>query len=140
MDPIPNKELIADSLDRLASRVGDPTPLVYSRLFKLHPELESLFQMDIDGGVRGSMLQQGFECLLDLAEGGQMAETIIRSERTNHDSYDVPDGLFEEFFSIIRDVTRTSLADQWTPDDETVWTALLERAGRLSQSEDAGAA
>ena len=137
MNPIPNKELIADSLDRLASQVGDPASLVYDRLFLLYPDLQSLFEMDTDGGVRGSMLQQGFECLLDLAEGGHMAETIIPAERTNHDSYSVPDGLFAEFFEVIRDVTQSVLGQNWNAEHDTAWRALLERAEALSALEAA---
>ena len=82
---------LTDSLGLLSERAGDVTGLVYARLFATHPELEDLFLMDTDGGVRGSMLAQAFECLMDLAEGpGTLAETVIRSERVNHDTYDVP--------------------------------------------------
>ena len=137
MDPIPNKELIADSLDRLASQVGDPASLVYDRLFLLYPDLQSLFEMDTDGGVRGSMLQQGFECLLDLAEGGHMADTIIPAERTNHDSYSVPDGLFATFFDVIRDVTQSAIGRNWSAEHDTAWRALLQRAKALSALETA---
>jgi hemoglobin-like flavoprotein len=60
---------LVDSLGLLSERAGDVTGLVYTRLFAAYPELEDLFLMDTDGGVRGSMLSQAFECLMDLAEG-----------------------------------------------------------------------
>ena len=73
-------DLILQSLEALAEREGDPAPVIYARLFSDHPELETLFLMDTDGGVRGSMLQQCFDCLIDVAEGGIMAPVILGAE------------------------------------------------------------
>jgi hemoglobin-like flavoprotein len=110
------------------------TGQVYARLFAAYPDLEALFSMDTDGGVRGSMLSQAFECLMDLAEGpGTLAETVIRSERVNHDTYDVPSGMFEVFFDIIRDVTKEVAGSDWSPLMEAAWTSVLADASRLSQ-------
>ena len=47
--------LILDTLERASERCADPAPLIYRRLFELRPEFRSLFVMDTDGGVRGSM-------------------------------------------------------------------------------------
>ncbi|MEZ5953056.1 MAG: globin [Hyphomonas sp.] len=122
-------EPLTDSLTLLSDRLGDPTEEVYARLFRTHPDLEPLFSMDTDGGVRGSMLSQAFDCLMDLAEGpGRLAETVIRAERENHDTYDVPAGMFEVFFDIIRDVTKEAAGADWTPAMETAWTAVLAKA------------
>ena len=126
---------LVDSLGLLSERAGDVTGLVYTRLFASHPELEDLFLMDPEYGVRGSMLSQTFECLIDLAGGpGTLAETVIRSERINHDTYDVPTGMFEVFFEIIRDVTHDALGSSWTPDMDKAWKDVLAKAKRLSDS------
>jgi len=126
---------LTDSLGLLSERAGDVTGLVYARLFATHPELEDLFLMDTDGGVRGSMLAQAFECLMDLAEGpGTLAETVIRSERVNHDTYDVPAGMFQVFFNIIRDVTKDAASHDWSPEAEDAWALTLAEAERLSVS------
>ena len=131
---MPTPDPLTHSLDLLAERAGDVTEAVYDRLFAQYPELEGLFAMDTDGGVRGSMLAQAFECLMDLSEGsGTMAETVIRSERENHDSYDVPAGMFEVFFSIIRDVVKEAAGSDWSPLMEAAWASALEDATRLSQ-------
>lgn len=131
---MPGYPALTDSLDLLAERAGDVTAEVYSRLFAVHPELEDLFLMDTDGGVRGSMLAQAFECLMDLAEGpGTLAETVIRSERVNHDTYDVPSGMFEVFFEIIRDVTKEVAGSDWSPLMEAAWTSVLADASHLSR-------
>ncbi|KCZ54095.1 hypothetical protein HY29_03210 [Hyphomonas beringensis] len=127
------RDPLTESLTLLSERAGDVTGLVYTRLFAAHPELEDLFLMDTDGGVRGSMLSQALECLMNLADGpGTMAETVIRSERINHDTYDVPIGMFEVFFDIIRDVTRDTLGPAWTPDMDTAWKNTLAKTDSLS--------
>ena len=127
-------QALTASLDLLAERIGDPTEDVYARLFARYPELEALFSMDTDGGVRGSMLSQAFDCLMDLAEGpGVMAETVIRSERANHDTYDVPAGMFEVFFEIIHDVTKRAAGSDWSPLMEAAWASVLADVSRLSQ-------
>ena len=131
---MPGLSALTDSLTLLSERAGDVTEQVYARLFSAHPDLEALFLMDTDGGVRGSMLAQAFECLMDLAEGpGTLAETVIRSERVNHDTYDVPAGMFEVFFEIIRDVTREVAGSDWSPLMEAAWASVLADASRLSQ-------
>lgn len=131
---MPEHPALVDSLGLLSERAGDVTEQVYARLFAAYPDLEDLFLMDTDGGVRGSMLSQAFECLMDLAEGpGTMAETVIRSERVNHDTYDVPAGMFEVFFEIIRDVTKNAAGDDWSPEMDAAWTSILRDAARLSR-------
>ena len=125
-------ELILSSLDTFAMREGDPAPGVYARLFAAHPEFEGLFLMDTDGGVRGSMLQQAFECLIDVAEGGRMAGVVLGAERVNHESYGVPENLFDAFFLAIRDSVKASLADDWTAETNAAWTRLLAQANQAS--------
>jgi hemoglobin-like flavoprotein len=131
---MPGHPALVDSLGLLSERAGDVTERVYTRLFAAYPDLEDLFLMDTDGGVRGSMLAQAFECLIDLTDGpGTLAETVIRSERVNHDTYDVPAGMFEIFFDIIRDVTKEVAGSDWSSLMEAAWTSVLADVSRLSQ-------
>ena len=131
---MPGHPALIDSLGLLSERAGDVTNLVYARLFEQYPDLEGLFLMDTDGGVRGSMLSQAFECLMDLSDGpGTLAETVIRAERVNHDSYDVPTGMFEVFFEIIRDVAKEAAGSDWSPRVEAAWASVLADAARLAQ-------
>jgi hemoglobin-like flavoprotein len=130
----PDTSPVTESLGLLSERAGDVTGIIYERLFAAHPELEALFSMDTDGGVRGSMLSQAFECLIDLAEGpGTLAETVIRSERVNHDSYDVPAAMFDVFFTVIRDLTKEMAGSDWSPFVEAAWASVLTEASRLAQ-------
>ena len=125
-------DLILQSLEALAEREGDPAPVIYARLFSDHPELETLFLMDTDGGVRGSMLQQCFDCLIDVAEGGIMAPVILGAERVNHGTYGVPDNLFDAFFTTIRDCVKAVMRADWTAELDGAWSRLLVRMATLA--------
>ncbi len=120
-----NADIIMDTLEKVAEKVGDPAPLVYERLFRSRPDLETLFFMDSDAGVRGSMLQQCLECIMDVVGEGTVAQTILPSECQRHVDYDVPDETFWSFFEVIRDTFRESLGDAWSDDMEREWNVLL---------------
>lgn len=119
--------IIAGTLDRAATACEDPTALIYDRLFAMHPEFETLFSLDTDGGVRGAMLQTAIDCLIDLAGEGRSASAILASERMNHDGYGVPPDTFAWFFGAIRDTVRELNANDWTAAEEAAWSELLGR-------------
>ncbi|HMO44345.1 MAG TPA: globin, partial [Phenylobacterium sp.] len=77
-------QALIDSLDRVAERSADPAPEVYARLFARHPEMEALFVRDTQGAVRGQMLAQAVETLLDFAGARTFAPNMLRSEVHNH--------------------------------------------------------
>lgn len=117
--------IITETLERVAERRGDPTSDVYARLFDSHPELERLFLLDRDGGVRASMMQQALECIVDYIGDRLVAPQIIASSRSHHDGYSVPRNRFDSFFVAIRDAFRNILGSDWTPEMEREWTAML---------------
>lgn len=131
---MPDLNLILQSLEALAEREGDPAPVIYARLFADHPDLEALFLMDTDGGVRGSMLQQSFDCLIDVAEGGSLAPVILGAERVNHGTYGVPDNLFDAFFTTIRDCVREAMGADWKAETDAAWSRLLARTAALADA------
>ena len=118
--------VILETLRSVADRHGDPTALIYRRLFALHPELEGLFHMDRDGGVRASMVQQGFECILDYVGPRLVAVQIISAARVHHDGYGVPAVRFDDFFVAMRDAFREIMADEWSAAMEAQWATLLQ--------------
>lgn len=116
---------IVRTLEIVAERRGDPTAEVYALLFGRYPELERLFSMDRDGGVRASMMQQGLECILDYVGDRLVAPQIIASSRIHHDGYNVPADRFDSFFVAIRDTFRDMLGGDWTVAMEREWADLL---------------
>lgn len=125
-------DLIHRSLERLAERAGDPTALVYARLFQAWPEAEPLFVGDRTGAARGEMLAQAFDALLDLAEGGDRGARLIAIERINHEGLGVEPEVFADFFAIVGQVVREGLGEEWTADLARAWASLTDRARALA--------
>jgi hemoglobin-like flavoprotein len=118
-------EVILGTLQLVADCHGDPTSEIYRRLFAVNPELEALFVMDRDGGVRASMVQQGFECIIDYVGPRRVAPQIIAASRIHHDGYGVPAERFDDFFVAMRDTFRELLGRDWSPAMEASWAELL---------------
>ena len=123
---------ILDSLSLWAERGDDPTEAVYEQLFSRYPELLELFALDTDGGVRGSMLQHAFDCILDYVGENRIAANLVSTSRILHQGYGVPDGRFDEFFVVLRDSCRSALAQDWTDAMEAEWVDLLDVFARFS--------
>jgi hemoglobin-like flavoprotein len=117
--------LIEDCLERIAEIHGDPTHLVYTRLFDNHPSMRELFIMDRDNSVKGNMLAQVIECFLDFTGDKHYASSLIATEKINHDQIGVPPETFETFFTTVVDTFREILGDKWTDRDEAAWNRLI---------------
>lgn len=126
-------DILLSTLEQTVNRLGDPSDAVYDRLFATNPHYEPLFKMDQDGGVRGSMLEQAFDCLIDLSGDGRMATVILSMERENHESYGVPDDGFMAIYDAIYETVRSSLGKYWTPDMQDTWNRLLRKADTASR-------
>ena len=120
-----NAELITTSLDLVAERCADPTFLVYQRLFAREPEMEALFVRDTDASVRGQMLYQVIETMLDFVGRRHFAVGMIRSEVVNHENLGVPPQVFASFFATVAETFRDILGEAWTPAMEAAWAELL---------------
>ena len=119
-------DAVADSLERLSQRVGDPAALVYAKLFERHPETEALFVMDRGGHVRGQMLAMVFEALLD---GGERLAGLVGIERMNHIGYGVPEDVFDGFYALLMATVREALGEAWTEAMEQGWCARIAALG-----------
>ena len=119
------KALIESSIERVAEIAGDPSPLVYARLFAEQPEMEPLFVLDTDGNAKGHMLMEALDCVFDLLGPRSYAPTLIQSELTNHDGFGVPPAIFATFFRVVRDTFRDALASEWTAGTDAAWDTLL---------------
>jgi len=116
------------SLDLVVERCGDPTALVYDRLFAQQPEMRALFVNDHAGAARGHMLQMVLETLTNMADGAAWPANMIRAERVNHDQIGVPFDVFATFFTVVHETFRDAGGEDWTPAMETAWTEVLARA------------
>ncbi|HBM88705.1 MAG: globin [Parvibaculaceae bacterium] len=116
---------IEECLERIAEFHGDPTDLVYKRLFTKHPEMRELFLLDRDNSVKGNMLAQVIECFLDFTGDKHYATSLIATEKINHDQIGVPPETFETFFITVVETFREILGDHWTENDERTWTNLI---------------
>ena len=90
--------------------------------------------MDVDGGVRGSMLQTSLECLIGVAEGdSEAAHILLAAARSDHDGYGVTEDQVDLLFVAMRDTFRVCLGPDWSPEMETEWAALLEKLSRIGK-------
>ena len=121
---------IEASLELLAERSGDPTPLVYERLFARHPEMKVLFWRDASGAIKGEMLSRAFEALFDFVGDRRYANHMIGAEVVTHEGYDVPRDVFASFFPVVRDTIAEVLGPDWTPAMAGAWDQLLAEIDR----------
>lgn len=119
--------LIEASLEAVAHHAGDPTALVYERLFELAPAVRDLFVRDTDGSVRGQMLQQVFDTVVDLAGEDRYASVLIGTEWVNHQNLGVPGEQFSLFFTAMIDTFRAQLGAAWTAEFDTAWLEVAAR-------------
>ena len=118
---------VSQSLERLSEIAGDPSVLIYDRLFEQHPEYRELFVFDTNGDVRGEMLSQAFDVLLRTDQGDKSADVLMRANRFAHDGYGVSEDAFNSFFEIIQQVTKDQLGDAWSPEMGEGWHTILDQ-------------
>jgi hemoglobin-like flavoprotein len=123
--------VITNTLERVAERVGDPTPLVFQRLFTESPEVEDLFIRDPAGLVRGQMFQVTIESLLDFLGDRSYGANLIQIERVNHQGLGVETDVFDKFYTTVMATFKEILGVDWTTDMENVWSRTVrELTGR----------
>ena len=116
---------IQQSFELAAERCEDLTPLVYRRLFREHPEAESMFRREENDLVKGSMLALTIDAMLDFAGDRTGNFRMIQCEVQSHDAYGTPRELFGKFFAVIADAMRELLGPDWSPEIEDAWQKLL---------------
>lgn len=119
------KQIIESSIERVAEVAGDPSPLVYERLFAEQPEMKELFLLDRDDSAKGHMLMEALDCVFDLLGPRSYAPTLIQSELTNHSGFGVPPRVFATFFRVVKDCFAEVLGGEWNAETDAAWNALL---------------
>ncbi len=123
--------VITRTLEQVGEHVGDPTSLVFERLFRETPDLEALFVRDADGLVRGQMFQVTIESLLDFLGDRSYGANLIQIERVNHVGLGVDPAVFDQFYFTVMATFRDILGADWTADMERTWTRVVgELTGR----------
>ena len=117
--------VIERSLELLAERCEDPTPLVYDRLFAANPDMTVLFWRDTDGAIKGEMLSRVFSAILDFVGDRRYADHMIGTEMITHEGYDVPREVFATFFAVVAETAEDVLGPEWTPQFAAAWRELL---------------
>ena len=123
--------LIHHSFELAAERCEDLTPLVYRRLFRRHPEAESMFRSEGSDLVKGSMLSLTIDAILDFAGDRTGHFRLIECEVSSHDAYGTPRDLFGKFFGVIAEALREILGSDWSPEIDEAWRKLLVEIDRF---------
>ncbi len=123
---------ITASLEIAAERGGDLTGAVYGVLFAQHPHLQAFFCNDTDGSVRGEMLAQFFEAILDMAGGDYYGSALIRSLAVNHDGLGVAPDVFPLFADAVQAAVREVLGPLFVPEIERAWQDMVGRVHALA--------
>ena len=116
---------VTRTLERVAALHGDPVDLVYAELFRRHPETEALFLLDRDGAVRGNMLANVIDVLLDWEADQRYGRNLLRAELQNHGNLGVEPELFLGFFAVLETVVARVLGPEWTQADAAAWRELI---------------
>ena len=124
--------IITATLELVSARVGDPTSLLFARLFAEHPEAEALFVRDKDGLVRGQMFQVTMESLLDFLGDRGYGANLVQIERVNHQGLGVEPEIFDTFYLAVKATFRDILGADWTEEMETVWNRVIEELTGVS--------
>jgi hemoglobin-like flavoprotein len=117
---------VQHSFELAAERCEDLTPPVYRRLFREHPEAESMFRREGSDLVKGSMLALTIDAILDFAGDRTGNFRMIECEVQSHDAYGTPRKLFGEFFGVIAHTIREILGADWSPEIDEAWRKLLD--------------
>lgn len=122
---------IERSFELAAERCEDLTPLVYSRLFREHPEAESMFRSEGSDLVKGAMLALTIDAILDFAGDRTGHFRLIECEVSSHDAYGTPRELFAGFFAVIANTLRELLGADWSPEIDEAWQNLVQELDRV---------
>ena len=133
---MPPTNLIEHSFELAAGRCEDLTPLVYRRLFREHPEAESMFRHEASDLVKGSMLALAIDAIMDFAGDRTGSFRMIDCEVQSHDAYGTPRELFGRFFGVIANTMREILGTDWSPEIEEAWQSLLTELDRVVADPD----
>ena len=117
--------VISESLSFCDDRIGDITPLVYQRFFKLDASAASLMEYS-DEHMRGRMFASVLE--LFLSDDPFENDGFLAWELDNHvTAYSVTKSMYESLFKAFIEVVKETLGEAWSIDFEDAWTHRIAR-------------
>ena len=117
--------VISESLSLCDDRIGDITPLVYQRFFKLDASAASLMEYS-DEHMRGRMFASVLE--LFLSDDPFENDGFLAWELDNHvTAYSVTKSMYESLFKAFIEVVKETLGEAWSIDFEDAWTHRIAR-------------
>jgi hemoglobin-like flavoprotein len=123
--------LIERSFELAAERCEDLTSPVYRRLFREHPEAETMFRSEGSELVKGSMLSLTIDAILDFAGPRTGNFRMIECEVSSHDAYGTPRELFVAFFGVIAETVHEIIGPDWSPEIDAAWRTMLGEIGGI---------
>lgn len=115
-------DLVTDSLMACAEQAGDITDTVYQHFFDACTSAGQLMDHS-DEGMRGRMLQQTLELLMD--EVGD-DEGYLAWEVANHvQAYYVKLDMYPAFFEAIQDAVAGAMGKQWNDEYANAWSEKI---------------
>ena len=101
----------------------DLMPATYQRFFQLCPQAEALMGHS-DAPMRGRMLDQTYELLMDAELGGP--ESYFRWEIHNHlSAYGVTAAMYKIYFQALGDAFTAAMGDAWREPIASAWQRRL---------------
>ena len=133
MEDNKNAALINASLEHVAEKVTDLTPLVYARYFERHPEARELFGSDGFDDLKGEMLSKLLVQIMDYAEGRTHPDIIV-SWASDHLAYGVSLSMFPAMFDSLEGVLSDVAGEAWTEETSKAWHAQFDGLMALIES------
>jgi hemoglobin-like flavoprotein len=115
-------DLILDSLELTAEKVGDITLPVCDRFFSKCPESQELMQY-IDPGVQGRMIQEVMRLIM--VDDSHSEGSYLEFEVKTHIAYGVHSEMYANLLLAVQETVEAALGDLWNEDFRTAWKNRL---------------
>jgi hemoglobin-like flavoprotein len=129
---------INHTLELLAERVDDPTPLVYARFYARSPEGEALLH-DKPPFIQGKMLNELIQAVVEAAEDRRYLPVVIETEVNSHNVWGVTrqmyDALFDAFIETIAEVLGEDFEEQAHQAWRGAFNRLLQLIGPYAKTQ-----
>jgi len=114
-----SKDFVVESLELVAERSGDITPLIYKRYFERCPDSEVVIS-HLDEVTMGKMMDEVYRLLM--VSDYVTESEYLNWEIANHESaYDVQPHMHNELFTAILEVVREALGLDWNTVIADAW-------------------